>query len=387
MTRCAPVHGRRDTSPLASRQRQNKSLPGGHHEALADRIGVADRTRGIGAAGGAPPSPSTRCPIRCGFRPTCISARFPASRSIPRDTSSCCRAATPPGRPMPRRRRSSWSSTPKASSSARSARTSTPGRSATPSRSIRKDNIWVTDKGSDMVIKFDPEGRVAHGVRPQAGSLRRRHRPAETSEAAAAGGGRPVSPGHRRGLGRGRQHLHQRRLHQLARRQGRQGRQLAEVLGRPRQGARPIQHPALHRDRRRGQRLCRRPRQPAHSGVRRRRQIPAPFTIDVPVPPDAKPAIGNIPDEAMIAGGTWRRARRGRSASRRRRNQVLYSSDAWPGRIYKLSLDGKVLGVLGQSGKQLKQFGWIHAMACPSENVIYVAELLNWRVQKLILKP
>src|SRR5207237_9730007 len=27
------------------------------------------------------------------------------------------------------------------------------------------------------------------------------------------------------------------------------------------------------------------------------------------------------------------------------------------------------------------------SMACPSENVLYVAELLNWRVQKLILKP
>ena len=26
-------------------------------------------------------------------------------------------------------------------------------------------------------------------------------------------------------------------------------------------------------------------------------------------------------------------------------------------------------------------------MACPSENTLYVAELLNWRVQKLILKP
>src|SRR5436190_20297848 len=25
----------------------------------------------------------------------------------------------------------------------------------------RDDNIWVTDKGSDMVIKFNPEGRVA----------------------------------------------------------------------------------------------------------------------------------------------------------------------------------------------------------------------------------
>ena len=46
-------------------------------------------------------------------------------------------------------------------------------------------------------------------------------------------------------------------------------------------------------------------------------------------------------------------------------NQVLYTSDAYPGRIYKLSLDGKVLGVLGESGKQLKQFGWIHEIACP----------------------
>jgi hypothetical protein len=50
-----------------------------------------------------------------------------------------------------------------------------------------------------------------------------------------------------------------------------------------------------------------------------------------------------------------------------------------------LTLDGKLLAMLGQSGKQLKQFGWIHEMACPSENVLYVAELLNWRVQKLIL--
>jgi len=68
-------------------------------------------------------------------------------------------------------------------------------------------------------------------------------------------------------------------------------------------------------------------------------------------------------------------------------NQVLYASDAFPGRVYKISLDGKVLGMLGESGKQLKQFGWIHEIACPSENEIYVGELLNWRVQKLILHP
>jgi len=35
--------------------------------------------------------------------------------------------------------------------------------------------------------------------------------------------------------------------------------------------------------------------------------------------------------------------------------------------------------------KQLKQYGWIHQMACSSEKVLFVAELLNWRVQKLVL--
>ena len=55
--------------------------------------------------------------------------------------------------------------------------------------------------------------------------------------------------------------------------------------------------------------------------------------------------------------------------------------------MYKLSLDGKVLGWLGRSGRQPKEFGWIHEMACPSENELYVAEILNWRVQKLTLKP
>jgi hypothetical protein len=65
---------------------------------------------------------------------------------------------------------------------------------------------------------------------------------------------------------------------------------------------------------------------------------------------------------------------------------VLFSSDAFPGRIYKLSLDGKVLGTFGKTGKKLGQFGWIHEIACPSENELYVAELLNWRAQKILLE-
>ena len=60
--------------------------------------------------------------------------------------------------------------------------------------------------------------------------------------------------------------------------------------------------------------------------------------------PDAKPAIGKIPDEVMIAGGTFAPGSPWSICITPPPNQVLYSSDAWPGRIYKLTLDGKVLG-------------------------------------------
>jgi DNA-binding beta-propeller fold protein YncE len=110
--------------------------------------------------------------------------------------------------------------------------------------------------------------------------------------------------------------------------------------------------------------------------------------IDVPFDENARPAIGNKPDlktyqqvVTFVPGAPWT------VCITPPPNEVLYTSDAYPGRVYKLTLDGKVLGVLGQSGKQLKQFGWIHEIACPSENELYVAELLNWRVQKLILHP
>ena len=67
--------------------------------------------------------------------------------------------------------------------------------------------------------------------------------------------------------------------------------------------------------------------------------------------------------------------------------QYLYTSDQEPGRVYKLTLDGKIVGMLGESGHELGQFNWIHGIACPSENTIYVADMNNWRVQKLILHP
>jgi DNA-binding beta-propeller fold protein YncE len=119
--------------------------------------------------------------------------------------------------------------------------------------------------------------------------------------------------------------------------------------------------------------------------------------IDVPAPADAQPWMGAKPNltqimaadappgaSTMAPGAPWAICITPPNATGA---QFLYSSDAYPGRVYKLSLDGKVLGWLGKSGHAMKQFGWIHEIACPSENEIYVAELLNWRVQKLTLKP
>jgi hypothetical protein len=67
-------------------------------------------------------------------------------------------------------------------------------------------------------------------------------------------------------------------------------------------------------------------------------------------------------------------------------NVLFLGESTWPGRIFKLTLDGKVIGVIGKSGRNLKEFSGGHQLACPTENEIYVAESSNWRVQKLLLR-
>jgi NHL repeat-containing protein len=54
--------------------------------------------------------------------------------------------------------------------------------------------------------------------------------------------------------------------------------------------------------------------------------------------------------------------------------------------IYKVDLNGTVLGKFGSAGKLVKQFGLVNSIDCRSENELLVAELANWRVQKLTLK-
>jgi DNA-binding beta-propeller fold protein YncE len=69
----------------------------------------------------------------------------------------------------------------------------------------------------------------------------------------------------------------------------------------------------------------------------------------------------------------------------------LFSSNSNPstsmenGEIYKMELDGTIVGKFGKAGKLLKQFGTVHEIDCRNPNQVFVGELTNWRVQKITL--
>ena len=75
-------------------------------------------------------------------------------------------------------------------------------------------------------------------------------------------------------------------------------------------------------------------------------------------------------------------------------HQYLYTSNSTGtsdmesnGEIYKMELDGKILGKFGTGGKLLKQFMAVHELDCRTDNVVMAGEISNWRVQKLTLHP
>jgi DNA-binding beta-propeller fold protein YncE len=252
----------------------------------------------------------------------------------------------------------------------------------------KQDNIWVTDKGSNMIIKFNPEGRVVmvFGRKQEAaddgtGPLKRLDPPLPpvdgmfrqvTDVAWNAAGDTFISDGY---------------INSRVGKVDKNGRWLMS-WGEP--GEKEGQFHTPHSiatdadgnvyvaDRGNG-------RIQVFDGNGKFLRV---IKIDVPFDPNTPPAIGNKPKLPLLPpnmtsspGSPWA------ICITPGPNQVLFSADSYPGRVYKLSLDGRVLGYLGESGKQLKQFGWIHEIACPSANEIIVGELLNWRAQKLILEP
>ena len=78
-------------------------------------------------------------------------------------------------------------------------------------------------------------------------------------------------------------------------------------------------------------------------------------------------------------------------------HQYLYSSNSNPdnniaelaevtGEIYKMELDGRIIGKFGSAGKEWGKFTTVHAIDCKNENELLVAEIIGWRVQKLTLQ-
>ena len=67
-------------------------------------------------------------------------------------------------------------------------------------------------------------------------------------------------------------------------------------------------------------------------------------------------------------------------------DQTLWLAHGHAGQVLKLDLDGKVLGVMGRQGRGLGQFGEAHFIAVSAKNEIFVADTLNWRVQKFVKK-
>ena len=57
------------------------------------------------------------------------------------------------------------------------------------------------------------------------------------------------------------------------------------------------------------------------------------------------------------------------------------------GEIYKMELDGTIVGKFGKAGKALKEFSTVHEIDCRNPNELFVSEITDWRVQKIVLRP
>ncbi len=252
----------------------------------------------------------------------------------------------------------------------------------------KDDNIWATDKGSDMIVKMNPAGRVqmVFGRKSEA-SDHEAHAHQRVNPPLPAVDGRFRQPTDVAWDRAGNAYISDGYINSRVAKVSKDGDWIKSWGSK---GKGDGQFDTLHsiasdandniyvadRGNRRVQVFD------AEGNFKRK------FSIDIPPPPDARPAIGNMPNltDYLTKGGTQTPGAPWAICITPGPNQVMYISDAFPGRLYKLSLDGKVLGWMGRSGKQLKQFGWIHQIACPSENEVYVAEILNWRVQKLLIR-
>jgi sugar lactone lactonase YvrE len=270
----------------------------------------------------------------------------------------------------------------------------------------KDDNIWVVDKGSDLILKLNPQGRVVwvFGRKGEASHFQVPPDYASTLSALLARSGVAITapanneprnpvPVHRDNVfnqptdvawdSKGNSYFSDGYVNSRVGNANARGEWVASWGS---LGSGPGQFDTPHG-------IAVSPKDEIYVADRGNRRIQVfdpdgkflrQFTVDVPVPDKGKVVYGvanptlktgsqapGAPDALCMTPGP---------------NPVLFIGDLYPSRIYKVSLEGKVLGVYGNPGRNLGEFGWIHAIACPSEDEIWVAELINWRVQKLVTR-
>ena len=236
----------------------------------------------------------------------------------------------------------------------------------------KEDNIWAVDEGSNMVIKFDPNGKVLMliGRRPEA---------VEGLEAAAPPGtpppnAQPYALARPTDIGwdpQGNIYISDGYTNSRVVKYDKFGKFVKSVGGA--RGSAPSQFNTPH-------------------GL----QVDAKGNVYVADRGNARIQVfdSNLTLRAIYdhVGNPWT------LCITPGPHQYLYSSNSYPdsnpaaarditGEIYKMELDGTVVGKFGKAGKQLKEFSTTHGIDCRNENELWISEITAWRAQKIILRP
>ena len=231
-----------------------------------------------------------------------------------------------------------------------------------------QDNIWVVDEYSSMVMKFDPQGRLQFLLGRKPESVDNPPRPPATTGPAATGEGLPQ-----------------------------------DVFNRPTDVSWDAQGNIFVADGLGNARIAKFTKDGVFvKSWGRRGSGPGQFANVRSLAVDAQGNVyaadgGNGRVQIFDNEGTFKKelANLGNPQAiclTTGANPVLYVSNSNPpndidaaGDIVKMRPDGTILGRFGRAGKLLKEFGTVNAIDCRSENVLWVGEVGNLRVQKLTL--
>jgi hypothetical protein len=235
-----------------------------------------------------------------------------------------------------------------------------------------QDNIWAVDEGTNMVIKFNPEGRIVMvlGRRPEAAlGMLSSTPPGPTPPAEKYTLGRPTDVGWD---AQGNIFVSDGYVNHRVVKYDKNGRFIKQV-GSERPGSEPSQFNLPH-----GLAVDAQGNVYVADRTNNRMQV---FDNNLVL----RAIYDNIGTSWSVCVSPGP-------------HQYLFTSNSNPngngpgtwestGEIYKMELDGTILGRFGHASKEFGGFQVVHMMDCRNPDQILVAEIESWRVQKLMLKP